>query len=411
MTDKPKIPGAPGSIWRKTAKGWECRWQARTSLIKRKYELKSLKLWSGRLEEIDEATIRHIQDRATTLQTEMLVWARGGIEKAIPAVYDGTLATLARCYQTDRDSPYHKTRYVSRVYYDKLIKRLTEDHGDEPVKEIRARQVLRWHEEWSDGGKVAMAHSLIGMLRTVINFGVTMLEDPECQRVSLALNKLRFKMAKPRSARLTADQANLIRKKAREKGFPSIALAQALQFECMLRQKDVIGEWVPINEPGLSEVVHNGQKWLRGTRWEEIDHELVLKHITSKRQKPMEAPLASAPMVLDELKLIGALPDTGPIIVCEATGLPWTASSFRKTWRELATECGIPKSVRNMDSRAGAITEATDAGADLEHVRHAATHSDIGMTQRYSRGDAEKTANVMRKRMEFRANKKGTDRA
>lgn len=64
--------------------------------------------------------------------------------------------------------------------------------------------------------------------------------------------------------------------------------------------------------------------------------------------------------------------------------------------------CGIPDDVKNMDSRAGAISEATDAGADLEHVRHAATHSDIGMTQKYSRGSADKVAGVQRKRTEHR---------
>jgi hypothetical protein len=53
-------------------------------------------------------------------------------------------------------------------------------------------------------------------------------------------------------------------------------------------------------------------------------------------------------------------------------------------WRKVATAAGVPKTVYNMDSRAGAISEATDAGAELEHVRHAATHSDISMTQRYS---------------------------
>jgi len=55
-----------------------------------------------------------------------------------------------------------------------------------------------------------------------------------------------------------------------------------------------------------------------------------------------------------------------------------------------------------MDSRAGAISEATDAGADLEHVRHAATHSDIAMTQRYSRGSVEKVENVQRLRTKHR---------
>ena len=59
-----------------------------------------------------------------------------------------------------------------------------------------------------------------------------------------------------------------------------------------------------------------------------------------------------------------------------------------------------------MDSRAGAISEATDAGADLEHIRQAATHSDIAMTQRYSRGDADKTKSVLLKRVEHRRMKR-----
>jgi hypothetical protein len=55
-----------------------------------------------------------------------------------------------------------------------------------------------------------------------------------------------------------------------------------------------------------------------------------------------------------------------------------------------------------MDARAGAITEAIGAGAALEDVRHAATHSDISMTQRYSRGSAEKVAKVMQLRVKHR---------
>lgn len=74
----------------------------------------------------------------------------------------------------------------------------------------------------------------------------------------------------------------------------------------------------------------------------------------------------------------------------------------RRKWRIVADRAGLPKSLRNQDSRAGGITEATDAGADLEHVRHAATHSNISMTQRYSRGSVEKTANVMQLRQKHR---------
>jgi site-specific recombinase XerD len=102
------------------------------------------------------------------------------------------------------------------------------------------------------------------------------------------------------------------------------------------------------------------------------------------------------------------LPASGPIVLSEHTGRPHLAPAFRRLWRQVAYMAGIPKTIKNMDSRAGAISEATDAGADLESVRHAATHGDISMTQRYSRAGAEKTASVMRKRIEHR-NKKGTE--
>ncbi len=85
-----------------------------------------------------------------------------------------------------------------------------------------------------------------------------------------------------------------------------------------------------------------------------------------------------------------------PVVI---DAIQWTGQNADDVVAELA---GIPRTVRNMDSRAGAISEATDAGADLEHVRHAATQSDIAMTQRYSRGSVEKVAGVMAQRTAHR---------
>jgi hypothetical protein len=163
--------------------------------------------------------------------------------------------------------------------------------------------------------------------------------------------------------RLTAAQAIAIRAKAHEMGRPSIALAQAFQFELMLRQKDVIGEWVPLAEPGISAVQADGLKWLRGIRWEEIDSNMILTHVTSKRQKEIIVSLINAPMVIAKLKDKISHLFQGPVIVSEFDRLPWTAPEFRRWWRLVANACGVPKAVRNMDSRAGAITEATAAGA------------------------------------------------
>jgi hypothetical protein len=402
MTKPVKVRSAPGLVWRKRAKKWEARWQARTDLIKRGLRIKSAKLWIGTEEPTKEQWDK-IADRCNDLQQEMLVWARGGLPEVGP--FDGTLRSLMRAYKTDPDSPYRKIRYNSRVHYDALMSLIETEHGDRVLADLKARSFLRLHEDWTKDGKIAIGHAKIGMLRTLFSFGSTMLEDDDCMKLSAVLSKMRFPMPKPRTERLTAAQAVAIRSKAREMGRPSIALAQAFQFECMLRQKDVIGEWVPIREPGISDVQSDGLKWLRGIRWEEIDQSMTLRHLTSKRQKMIEINLRNAPMVIEELALLGDHAPTGPIVRSEFDRLPWTGPEFRRWWRIVAEAAGVPKTVRNMDSRAGAISEATDAGADLEHVRHAATHSNISMTARYSRGSEEKTEKVMKLRSAYRKGK------
>lgn len=313
------------------------------------------------------------------------------------------LSELIRAYRADPDSPIHKLRYCTRQHYERLMARIDVDHGYEGVDELKARDFLRWHERWSAGGKVHMGHSMIGTLRLLFSFGATIMDDEDCLRMSTLLSKQRFAMGGARTERLTSHQANAVRVMAHSMGFHSVALAQAFQFECMLRQRDSIGEWVPVEEAGVSSILWHGEKWLRGITWNEIGGDLVLRHITSKRGKLIEVPLAGAPMLIEEFSRYALLPERGPIIVSEATGRPYAAAAFRRVWREIATAAGIPKEVRNMDSRAGAITEATEAGAELEHIKHAATHSDISMTQRYARGAAEKTASVMLKRAEFRS--------
>ena len=84
-------------------------------------------------------------------------------------------------------------------------------------------------------------------------------------------------------------------------------------------------------------------------------------------------------------KHLGEVPMTGPMAIYHGTGRPWEASRFRRKWREIARARKIPDTFQNRDSRAGAITEARDLGADMEKARDAATHSNIATTERYSR--------------------------
>ena len=411
MSNPPKIDDAPGLIWRPLKTGWEARWQARTDLVTRGYTPKSMRLWSGSGEPTrNEAA--YISDNCRRLQDEMLLFGRGGLPQV--SAFDGTLRTLINCYQTDPDSRYRKKRYSTRRNHDSTLKRIAERHGHEEICDIKGRTLLAWHNEWTDGGqKLANGQTFKGLLRVLFAFGFTILEDSECERLCNVMSKMQFEAPKPRSQALTAEQATAIRVTARDKfGWNCIAFAQALQFELLLRQKDVIGEWVPLSEPGTSDITWHNQKWLRGLRWSEVDENFVLKHVTSKRQKEIEINLLLAPMVVEELALRAKVhpsmltrdmfPASGAMVRDTKTSFPFGDSAFRRRWRKVAKLAGVPKNVFNMDSRAGGITEASDAGAEMEHIRHAATHSDIAMTQKYSRNSAEKVANVQRIRVEGR---------
>src|SRR6185503_2084862 len=111
-------------------------------------------------------------------------------------------------------------------------------------------------------GYSLLAHSMIAMVRQLLGFGVTVLADPECERLAVILNKLHFEIPKSRAERLTAQQVIDIRAVAHNKNRHSIALAQAFQFDAELWQKDVIGEWLPITEPGDAKgVERDNKKW------------------------------------------------------------------------------------------------------------------------------------------------------
>jgi hypothetical protein len=210
---------------------------------------------------VPEHTPATVNDTATSAAIDTpLAQSRSG------AVHGRTLAGLIHAYQTDPTSTYHGLRYHVRKNHESMLRRLSEQYGHTALSDIRARDIKLWHMGWSQDGKLSVAKAFMSQLSTMSGFGLTMLEDTDCERLSLVLSKLRFPSPKPRKVRLTAQQAEAIRLVAHSFGWHSIALAQAFQFELMLRQKDALGEFVPFTEPGESDIRFRGQKWLRGIR-------------------------------------------------------------------------------------------------------------------------------------------------
>jgi hypothetical protein len=259
-------------------------------------------------------------------------------------------------YRNDERSSIHRLRHKTREHYDGLLRRIVTKHGSVRLSSLNEETIQALYEDWSeDGAKIAAGYSFITMLRTVVNFGATTLLDSDCERVSAALRRMKFENSKPRTAQLSEAQAIAIRAKANELGWHSVALAQAIQFDCRLGQRDVIGEWVPISEPGSSDIIAENHKWLRGLRWSEIDENLVLRHVTSRQQEEFTFDLHGAPMVMEELKRPSSRPRSGPVIVCESSNLPWTTITFRRRWRLIARAVGVPDEVQNRDTGGGSV--------------------------------------------------------
>ena len=278
-----------------------------------------------------------------------------------------TLKQLIEQYRSDPNSPFLDLQYQVRVKQDRLLARISQEYGNHQLRNIRTRTLLTWHKAWASGGKIAMAYELMVRIRALFRFGYTMLEDRECRRLLDILKETRFRSLGPRSVQMTAEHARAIRATAHEHfGWHSIALAQALQFELLLSQKDVIGEWVPVGEPGKSDIVCQDQKWLRGLRWSNIDKDLILRHAVGSSGRIIEADLKTAPMVLEELKdyseaIQSCIKSSDPLVICDITGKPWSTAEFRRKWRLVAKKAGVPDIIKNRDSvPAGTIVGGPD---------------------------------------------------
>jgi hypothetical protein len=391
-------------------------WLARQDIAKKGFKpsTRQIKVFDASPTEMQEHDVR-----AACVKFQEEMYAFGHTQ---PKVFAGTIRALINAYQTDPDSPYQNARWHSRRGFDFHLARIAADHGDCRLADMGVRDFKRWYEKvrWPDGkegrDKKSMAHGMITMVRMILSFGYSFEIEKvapgamsHCARLKLILHEVKFEKGKSRTESITLRQCEDVIAVANEAGLHSVALAQALQFDLRLRQKDVVGEYVPMSEPGISSITRKGRKWLRGICWEEISSAMILTHKISKSRegKVIEADLKNHPMIMAELEKIPVVDRVGPLIKWEKNGLPWPAPSFRGEWRRMATKAGIPAHVFNMDSRAGGITETIEAtGGNLEAARKQAGHSDVKMTQRYSRRDLESNTETAAIVMDFRAKNK-----
>jgi hypothetical protein len=407
MVMKPTRPdGAPGYKCKLNCDGtFREGWEARHDIGKRGYEPTWVRLHYPDTPEGRRQLSAHCQ----SLQGQMLAWAanQGEIPKR---GYDGTIGSLAHHYQADELSPYRRLKWNSQAMQTKCIKIVIATVGARQVGKLLGPDFLRWHSNWcepaSEGRSMRpwRAKHCIDTVRRLVAYGVTLWYD-DCMRADTILGKLRFPTPLARRSRMMLEHVIAVRHEAHAVGRGSIALATVLQFELSLRQKDVIGEWepAPLSEGGI---VHRGTRWTNGLKWSDIDSAMVLRKTHTKTGAHVEFDLRLYPAVLEEIDRVPREKRIGPMIVSEQTDEPYKHRTFTQTWRKVADKAGVPKTVWNMDARAGAISEAYDAGAVETDVMKHAGHKNRQTSARYNRGTLEQTSRVARLRLAKRSENK-----
>jgi hypothetical protein len=389
-----KAADAPGLKRKRNNDGtFRYYWEARTDLTKRGYRPSSVRL---HYPDTAEGDLQRAA-RCRILWAEMLSWAANGGEFPKRG-YDGSLGSICRLYQTDDASPYRKAKWNVQHLYDQNLKIILKSVSARQVRNLTGPDFTRWHEQWAapakEGGprRLTRAKHCMDTVRRVIAYGVTLGFD-DCMRADTILGKMRFEAPRPRVSTLTNEHVGAIRVAAHNMGLGSIALATVLQFELALRQKDVIGEWEPCSGT-QGGIVHNGTRWVNGLLWSHIDADMILRKEAVKTGIAVEHDLKLYPAVLEEIAQIRAERRVGPVILSEPTGEPYKHRTFTQTWRRVADAAGIPRSVWNMDARAGAISEAYDAGAFETEVMKHAGHKNRQTSARYNRGSLAQTSRV-----------------
>lgn len=314
----------------------------------------------------------------------------------------GDFAHLFRQYRERASSPFHRVKWNTRRTYSHALDKLEEAIGGDTLAgfTIDSAWELYDHARWPKGRRgpdnVRKAHGLLSMLRKAIAFGVRA-EIPEASRIHAILETERFPAPKPRKARLSRSHVLAFVEAAQKAGRLSLALGTAIQFECGLRQRDVIGEW---NEGADSFYLLNGRAWQNGLLWGDLAGGVLTK-TTTKTGAVVTHDLAFLPLTS---ALIASIPAErrafGPVIIDEATGRPYAEHAYAREWRKVARLAGIPDDVWNMDARSGAATEADEAGAAPEDIQRALGHADVKTTMRYIRSQGiERTRRVAKARL------------
>lgn len=375
-----------------------------------------------------EASDNEIADLCREHTARLYAWIdeakRNGGETGDPRLrYDGTFRSAVRIYQVHPSSPFHRVSHKTRTRaYLPYLRLLETSIGMHRVAKTTTIDVQHWYWVWrkpaAEGGpeRIDRAHDAVAMLRTVLRF-MAALRKPDCRLLAEELGLVKFERGGARVEEITYAQAcaftrGAIDLEARRVLPPQrglmMAIGVAAQFELLLRQKDIIGEWIPAHPlprlaKGASTLRRGDELWAGFFTWENIPGwRWRMKTSKSKYRAAADFDLTNYSLLFPLLDQVPLGERQGAVVKGEG-GLPIRYRTYQKTFRRIARAAGIPDTVWSMDARAGGATEAYDAGADLGAIQGALTHDEAKTTGRYIRRRAAPFATVAAARKRGRA--------
>lgn len=382
-------------------------WTPPSKDLKAGYKVRNVKL-TGSADEIAA--------KCRELTRELLQWREGN---AAPKIQPGTWAYLIRRYMTDEVSPIQEVKGNTRSSYEFSLNRWLAAIGNVKIAETSYADLVRWKrgakeaQEKRDRDEnerriarmaaepglvldlrqvdgTAYVKRMFTMLRMVASYGIILRLDG-IREVRDTLAEMRFPAAKPRSMAPTQDQIEGIIAAADAAEDHGFALGICLQWWLALRAVDVRGQYLPDTE--------NNTRWADGLTWDMIDRSLtVITKTPSKTEGKMpDAMVFDLTPLPDIRRRLAAIPSDqriGPVIR-QKNGMPYPKRLWAQKWRLYADAAGVPREIKMMDTRAGAINDAKNAGADPVQLRNMANHADISTTNRYLRERVEDTARVI----------------
>lgn len=390
---------SPGLAWRTRADGTRIPYWVATNVVRnpKGYPDKTVRLPS-------DADAEEIAETCSYHTAKLMAWLGKNIhpdadESGVRTIYDRRFLSLSRIFQEHRESSFNSVKKSTRDFYFDSLKIIERDIPKRNIAACTIVDAKRWYRIWSDPAspgeprRIKRAHDAVSMVRMICRFGAA-LGYSECESFVAKLEKVRFEKPESRTEEMTYLQAAAFIRTALNDNRIDMAIAVAAQFELMLRQKDVIGEWAPavLKTPGAI-YDNTGQMWLGPFRWDNIPG-WKLRMRTSKTRAGTTFNLEDYPLLFPLLEAVPHAERVGAIVTSQ-TGLPFRYTNFRKTFRAIARKAEIPDTVWNMDARAGGATEADEAGAEISAIQDHLTHANPQMTARYIRGKSTRKKSIL----------------